>query len=806
MHDVLYAVRLLRRAPAHTFTAVLALAVGIGATVAIFSAVYAALFRPLPITGSDRLVVPVSTNPARGLDRASVPYADYADWRAERDVFDAVALYRPLGLDLAGDTAPERVNGVQVTEDYFSVVTARPIAGRVLAPPDHAADAPPAVVLAEHLWRRRFGADPSLVGRTVRIGGVATTVAGIVDATRLWPRETDVWLPIRPASLPDDVRTRRDNMIFLSIARLRTAGSIDQARARVQAIAARVAHEHASSRAGWSTNVLPLRDYIVEPEMRLGLMVLLAAAGIVLAIACVNLANLLLARGADRAREMALRSALGASRGRLVRQLVTESLLLAAAGGAAGVAIAQLLVRGLVLTAPRSLPMLEAIRIDGAVLAAALGVTVCTGVLFGLAPAIAASKFGRAGALRDGARGSSAGGHRAGRMRDLLVVVETALAVVLLASAGLMLRSFDRLVRTDTGVDVSRVLTGRVALPGARYQGDAARTEFYARLIAALEAAPGVEAAAAGSYVPAGGGGFGLGRVFLQQGQPEPPASADHPANWNVVTPGYFPALGMRIVRGRAFSDHDRGDSTPVMIVNETMARRVFGTEDPIGRRLRSWRDENVLREIVGVVSDVRYSGVGDEARSLVYVPHRQDAWGSLTVVVRTAGDPLALGETLRREVSRLDRDIAVARIRPLASLASESIATERFGAMLLALFAAAAALLAGIGMYGVMAYAVARRTHELGVRLALGATPRSLMGLVLGRAARLTAAGIIIGLAGALAAGRIMRGLLFGVDAADTVTLAAAPVVLAIVALVACVMPARRAARSEPLSALRSE
>jgi putative ABC transport system permease protein len=294
--------------------------------------------------------------------------------------------------------------------------------------------------------------------------------------------------------------------------------------------------------------------------------------------------------------------------------------------------------------------------------------------------------------------------------------------------------------------------------------------------------------------------------VFLQQEQPEPPASTDHPANWNVVTPGYFRALGMRIVRGRGFSDHDRAGSAPVMIINETMARRVFGSADPIGRRLRSWRDENVLREIVGVVSDVRYSGVADEARSLVYVPHRQDSWGSLTAVVRTAADPAAMAETLRRAVATLDRDVAVARLRPLASLASDSIATQRFGAMLLALFAGSAALLAGIGIYGVMAYAVARRTHELGLRLALGATPRSLVALVIRRGAQLTACGIVAGLIGAVAAGRLMRGLLFGVTPADATTLIAVSTVLALVALFACAIPAQRAARSEPLSALRSE
>jgi len=697
MADVRFAIRLLLRSPVHTITAALALALGIGATVSIFSAVYAVLYRPLPLPAEDRLVVPVSFNLRRGIDRASVPLADYVDWRNEREVFASVAVFQPLAVDLSGDPAPERLNGLTASEDYFSVMGVGPIAGRLFAASDYAASASPSIVLGDHLWRRRFGADPSIVGRTVRLDGVAMTVVGVVDAGPLWPREIDVWLPLKSTLLADDIRNRRDNMIFGAIARLAPAVPIEQGQARLEAIAARVARENPSSRAEWSSTLLTLRDYIVEPPLRLGLLVLMAGAVLVLLTACANLANLLMARGADRAREMALRSALGASRARLVRQLVTESLLLAAIGGAAGIVLAQALIRVLVLVAPPDLPMVETIGIDRTVAALAFGLTLLTGLVFGLAPAIAASAFGRASALKEGARSGS--GRRASRMRDGLVVVEMALAVVLLAAAGLLIRSFDRLLHVDTGVTVDRVLTGRVALPSARYQQTGARADFYERLTAALESTPGVTAAAASSYVPAGGGGFGLGRVFLRQGQAEPPASADYAAQWNVVTPGFFRTMGMRVTRGRAFSERDLENTPPVMIINETMARRVFGSADPLGQRLRSWRDENVYREIVGVVSDVRYNSVSDEDRSLVFVPHQQYAWGSLTVVLQTSGDPAALGETLRREVARLDGDLAVARIRPLSSLAAASIAPQKFGATLLAIFAAAAALLAGVGI-----------------------------------------------------------------------------------------------------------
>src|SRR4051794_2876079 len=405
MNDITYALRLLRRAPAYTLTAIAALAVGLGSTVAIFSAVYAILYRPLPLNDSARLVVPVSTNPARGFDRASVPYADYEDWRGQRDVFDEGTAYRQGPLDLAGTEAPQRVGGLEGSGGYFRTMAALPLAGRVLVEADYSADAARAVVISDRLWRTHFGTDPKVAGRTVRIGGVTYTVAGVIDARRAWPLKVDLWLPLLPESLDADARTRRDNMIFQSVARLRTGVSLEAGRARVQAIAARVAREHPESRAGWSSNLIELRDDIVEPEVRLGLLVLLGGVGLVLLIACVNLANLLLAKGADRAREVALRAALGASRGRIVRQLMTESLLLAIAGGGAGLALAYWLVRALIAAAPASLPFADAIEIDAPSLVAAFLLTAVTAVLFGLVPALSASGDHSAQALRSEGHG-----------------------------------------------------------------------------------------------------------------------------------------------------------------------------------------------------------------------------------------------------------------------------------------------------------------------------------------------------------------------------------------------------------------
>jgi predicted permease len=801
--DVRYSVRMLRRTPGFTAIALLTLAVGIGGTVAIFGAVYTVLYRPLALTDSDRLVVPVNINRARNILRGSTPYADYEDWRAQRDVFEQVALFSPTQVDIAGGDTPERVDAVQVSPEYFDLMKVLPVAGRVFVPSDHAADAAPVVVISDALWKRRFGGDPQIAGKELRIAGTVATIAGVVEADRVWPDEHDVWLPLKPSMLNEDIRRRRDNMIFLSIARLQSAVPIAQARARVAAIAERIAREHAESRKGWTTDLIPAREYIVEPELRTGMLVLLGGVAFVLLIASVNLANLLLARGADRAREMALRSALGASRARLIRQMMTESLVLAAGGGAAGLVLAHWLVGAIPSAVPPDLPMIQRMEVDAVVLGVAIAVTAGTALLFGLLPALASCAPRPAETLREGGR-TSGTGRRTRRLRDSLVVAQMALAIMLLVGAALMLRSFSQLLRVDPGVDVEKIVAGRVVIPSARYLQPALRAQFYDRLIDALAAAPGVESAAATSYLPAGGRGFGLGRVFLLEGQPEPPASTDYPAMWNVVTTDYFHTLGIPVLRGRAFTRQDTADSRPVMIINQTMATRVFGNADPIGKRMRSWRDENVLREIVGVVRDVRYNGLADDDKSLVYVPHHQNSWGSMTVAIRAQGNPAALADTLRREVSRLDQDVAVARIATLSAIAANSIAPQRFGALLLAIFAAAAALLAGIGVYGVMGYNVAQRTHELGVRLALGAKPRDLFALVVARGLLLAAVGAALGLAGALALGPVMRGLLFGVRPADPITLVLVPVVLAGVALLACSLPGRRAARIDPIESLR--
>ena len=806
LDDVRFAARVLLKSPAYSLVALVTLALGIGATVAIFSAVYAVLLAPLPYPDSDALVVPVSTNAERGVDRASVPYADYLDWREQRDIFAHVAVWVPTAVDVAVSTAPpERVEAAQVGDAFFDVLRVRPLTGRTFVAADHDVKSARVAVISYALWQRVLDGVPDVLDRDLRVGGVPLRIVGVLPPDSMWPPEQQIWLPLRPAQFSEDVRSRRDNMIFQAIARLAPGVTIAAGRTRVAAIAARVAHDHPESRKSWSTSLIPMRDYFVEPELRDALLVLLTAVGVVLLIVCVNIANLLLARGTVRGRELAVRIALGGSRLRLVRQLLIESLLLAAAGGALGIAVGVPLMSALRRLAPEGVPFVAAMTLNVPALAAAVVLTLGSVVLFGIVPAVAGSRQSPVAAMREGSAGAGAG-TAAVRLRDALVIAEMAMAVVVMVCAGLLIRSFTRIVNRDPGVAVDRVVAARVSLPQARYPKDEDAIRFFERLTQELAGQPGIASAAATSYLPAGGGGFGLGRVFLKEGQPEPPASTDYEANWNVVTPDYFRTLGIPLVRGRTFTDRDTASSPPVIIVNETFARRVFPNGDAIGHRIRSWRDENLLREIVGVVADVRYYGLADADRALVYVPHRQNAWGVMAVAVRTTGNPADFARALRETVARVDPDLAVGRLGTLAEFARASVARERFSAALLGAFALLSILLASVGIYGVMAYVVARRSRELGLRAALGASPRALFTQVAARGLALTAIGGTIGLVGALVAGRLLSGLLFHTAAADPLTIGAVAVLLPTITLAACAVPALRAARADPIATLRAE
>jgi putative ABC transport system permease protein len=806
LQDLRYAVRTLVKTPGYTLVALVALALGIGANTAIFSFVDVMLLRPLPYPQADRLYATVSINPGRGSTRSSVSYADYEDWKREADIFAGVALFQPGTAAVSGGIGdPENADALTVSQDFFQVVDVRPMAGRGLGPADNAGDAARVTVISHAFWQRRFGGDPAVVGKDLRIGGVPHTVVGVLAPRAVYPETTDLFLPLVTSRYAAEDLARRDNLMFQGLARLASGASRTQAEARMRAIAARLEQDNPSSRKGWSNGLIPLRQYIVEPELATALYVLMAAVGAVLLIACANLANLTLVRGAGRGREMGVRIALGANRRQLIRQLAAESTVLGVAGGAAGIGFAAAAIPALAAIVPADAPFISSVTLDTRIMLASAALTLLAVLCVGLLPALTTSGIDVGRALKEGARSSSQG-RKTATLRKVLVIAEVAMAVVLLVSAGLLLRSFVRATSAPPGADIDRVLAARIGVPGSRYS-PAQRVEFLETLAAQLMAQPGVQAAAVTSYLPAGGGGFSLGRVFLSEGQPEPPAGQDVPAMWCVVSPHYFQTLGVPLISGRVFETRDRRESTQVAIVSQSFAARMFPGQNPIGRRVRSWRDENVYREIVGVASDVPFSSLTDRGRAIVYVPHAQQGWGGMTIAVRAAaGSPEQLASTLRRTVNALDPELPLADIGTMEVFARNSIARERLSASLMSALAALALALAVLGVYGVMSYSVALRRQEMGVRLALGASPGDLYRLVLGRGLTLTFIGLAVGLIGAFSASRVLQALLYETSAFDPVAFGGMTAILATTALVACLLPARRAAAADPLIALRSE
>jgi predicted permease len=803
--DLSHAMRALVHAPGYTAIVLTTLALGVGANSAIFAAVDSLLLRPLPYANADRLVVPVSVNLARGIDDGSISFADYVDWRREAEVFAAVSLWRQIEVDLAGAGDPVRVAAVQTSPEFFQVIAVTPLAGRSLTAADHAAGAPRAAVIAHDLWQRIFGGAADVVGRTVRVGGVPHEIVGVLPPRTVWPERAALFVPL-PAQMSTDVRTRRDNMIFQAVARLNDGVPIERGDAVLATIAQRLERDDPGSRKGWSNRLTPIREFMIPAELAQAVWVLLAAVGAVLMIACANLAHLGLVRGLGRSREIGIRVALGASRWRLVRHVGAECLLLAVAGAAAAAAVAWWLIPVLAAMAPDGTPYIEHMSLDWRVLTVTTVLSTIAVGAAGLVPALITARVAPGRVLKEGA--PTAGSSRRLRLaRRALIVAEVAGAVVLLVGAALLMRSFWRLQHVATGVDVDRVLAARLSLPRSpRYATNALVSGFFQQLTDGLEAVPGVAAAGATSFVPVGGGGFGLGRVFLAEGRPEPPAAPDVSAQWNVVTPRYFETVGLPILQGRAFSNDDRAASTPVIIVSRSFATQMFGDENPIGRRVRSWRDENLLREIVGVTAEVRYWGLDDrETVRQVYVPHTQNSWGFMNIVVRADGNtPAGLEAALRREVAAIDRDLALSNVSTLSDVASASIASERYTALLLTVFAATALAIGAIGIYGVIAHSLLMRRRELGLRAALGASTRQLYRIVWNEGLAVTAIGLGLGVVVAAVLSRSLEALLFETAPHDTAAYAVTIVTVLAVAVLACLGPARRAARVDPLTELR--
>ena len=800
LQDVRFGARVLWKRPGFTLVALAVLALGIGANTAIFSVVNAVLLRPLPYPGAERVVAFDAVNPPKGITDSSISAPDFADLKAQTRSFEALAIYAAGNANLTGGDEPERVAVGYADADFFRVLGVGAARGRVLLPEDDRAGAAPVAVISHGLWVRRCGADPSAVGRRVELSARSLEVVGVMPPGFDFPERTEVWAPLQL----DVSKEPRDNRAYSVVGRLAPGVTLEAARAEADTVSARLAQAYPVTNAGWGVQLETLKDELVG-RLKTTLFLLLAGVGLVLLIACANVANLLLARAAGRRREVALRLALGASRWRIARQMLTESVLLALAGGALGAGLSVWLTDLLVALAPADTPRLAEASADVRVLLFAAGASLLTGVVFGLAPALQASRADLGDALKEGSRG---GGGGRGRVRSALVVAEVALSLLLLAGAGLLVKSFARLQSVDPGFDPSGVLTMRVSLPSARYKEPARKAEFYAALTERLKSLPGVEAAGATLSLPLGGSNLSVWRGFVREGRPATPETAEN-ASFSVVTPDYFRAMRIPVRAGRGFTERDDASATKVVVVNETLARKVFPGEDPLGKHITIWRDEKFPREIVGVVGEAKPQGLDADPAFQMYVPHAQDAtWGGLSLAVRARGgtDPAALAQAVRSEVRALDRQLPPYDVKTMEQVVAGSTAYRRVTAFLMAGFAAAALLLAGVGLYGVVSYAVTERTREIGLRMALGAQRGHVVRLVVRRGMLLTLAGLCAGLVAAAALTRLMAGLLYGVSATDPAVYAVVSLLLAAVALVACLVPARRATKVDPMVALRYE
>ena len=805
LQDVRYAVRTLWKSPGFTLVAVLALALGIGANTAIFSVVKAVLLSPLPYPEPERLVWVREVNPGSDIldEPASMP--NYNDWRTQGRSFDGIAAFGYAGGTITdGDREPERVAGMSTSANFFQVVGVAPALGRGFLPEEEAAGKNRVVVISHGLWQRRFGGSPDAVGKTITITGNPHTIVGVAPANFKTPvpgpKPPDLWFPI--AFNFDESRRRSD---FLNVVgRLKEGATVEQARAELEAVAARLAEEHPSTNAGWTVKVEPLHERVVG-NVRQALWVLMGVVGFLLLISCANVANLLLARAAGRRQEIAVRTALGARRGRLIRQFLTESLLLGLAGGGLGLVLAAWGVELLVALSPGNIPRLEEVGLDARVLAFTLGVSALTGVVFGLLPALSASKTDVSVSLKEGGSRGSTAGAGASRLRSTLVVAEIAITVVLLAGAGLMIRSFMAVQAVDPGFRADRILTFDFALPMTKYKEEPQRAAFFEQLTTRAATLPGVERAAVIDTLPLTGSGNVS--AFVIEGRPPLPTEKVQDAEFFSVTPDYFDALGIPLVRGERLTERHRADVPDVAVVNEAMARRYWPGEDPVGKRLNIGDPEKTpWITVIGVVRDARTDGLDKEPYPQMYVPSAQFPFRAMTFVARTAGDPAGVAPALRRELASIDRDLPLYNVRTMEQVLSDSISRRRFQMVLIAAFAGVGLLLAAVGIYGVISYGVAQRRHEIGVRMALGARAADILKLVVGRGLWLTLAGVGVGLVGAFTLTRVMASLLYGVSAADPLTYVCVSLGLLGVALLACLIPARRATKVDPMVALRYE
>jgi len=800
--DLRFSLRQLAKSPGFTLIAILTLALGVGSTTSIFSVVNGILLRPLPFPEPERLVRVYPLSDAGEPSVFSV--LNYLDWRKQSRTIEAASLLDTGSVNLTGTgDEPERLVGAWVSPEFFSVLKAPLLAGRGFAPGEDKPGASKVVVLTRKLWARRFGSDRGVVGRTVSLDGAPYTVIGVASENR-WPASVDLWLPFELNERALEPKNR--GAIYLSsVARLAPGVSMEAARAEARAIASRLAAQYPDNNTGYRMDMAGMQTYMVG-DVRTPLLVLMGAVLFVLLIACVNVANLLLVRASSRESEVAVRTALGAGRARIVRQLLTESVALALLGGAAGAALAGWATRALVALAPQGTPRLEEVGVDSSVLLFTLGVSLGTGILFGLVPALRASRPDLSSVLKEGTRGSK--GRVAVQARSVLVVVETALAVMLLAGAGLLLRSFGELVRVDPGFDPQNAVAFRLAPPSPKYEEDPQLRSLATSLMERMQKLPGVVAAGASAFgQPLDDNDFTLS--FNVDGRPDAAPGQEPSMPVAAVTPGYFRALGLQLLRGRLFTEQDRNGSVQVAILTQAAARKFFPNEDPIGKKIAlGWTSDGARRggEVVGIIGDFKQSTLANDADPQLFLPFDQAPLGYLSVVIRSTVDLGTVAAAACTQVHELDADLPIFKLQTLEEIVSASVAQPRFYMLLLGGFAAVALAMAAIGMYGVIAYAVVQRRQEIGVRMALGATRDRVVRMVLRQGLVLAVIGAAAGLLGAFLASRGMRSLLYAVSASDPMTYAGVTLVLVAVAAIASYLPARRAARLEPQLALRAD
>jgi putative ABC transport system permease protein len=807
--DVGFGFRMLRRQPGFATVAILALALGIGANTAIFSVVDAVLWRPLPYPAADRVMAIAEQRPRESRWFGPVSPADYFDWRRDNQSFSSIAAVTVVpgsgAYNLTGAGEPERVKPLEVSPAFLGVIGVMPAIGRDFRPEEETVGRNRVVLLSDGLWRRRFGGDPAVVGRAISFDGNVYEIVGVLPAHFWWPSRPDVVVPL---ALSDHDRGLRAAHFLDVVGRLRDGISPERAREDLRLIGARLSQAYPAENANHAPNLRPLRDAFVG-DVRPALLVLLGAVVFVMFIACANVATLLLARAASRQKELSVRRAVGATRSRVVQQMLTESMVVSFAGGASGLLVAAwglAAFRTIVPAQFAGLPGIAGVGIDGRVLAAAFGWSAITGMIFGMVPALVASDSRIGTALTEETRGSS-GSLRAGRFRAALVVAELALSLVLLAGAALLIVSFRNLANVSPGFQPDQLVITRVTLPGARYGQHARTVAFFDALYERLRGAPGVHRVGATTSLPFDGPDSRLNLIIEHRTTQFPFPVRLHP---RLVSTDYFQTMGIPLVRGRAFTEHDTEGSGNVIVINEAAARRYWPNENPIGRRISLGASAD-WREIVGIVGDTRHEGLDAETDPAGYLPQHQVFLSlgtgferTMTVVARTSGDAASVTSVLRTAVASIDPQVPIGLVRPMDDLIGDSIAPRRLNFVLVSAFAFVALVLTAAGLYGVMAYVVAQRTREIGVRMALGATRRQVLAMMFRQAGTMTGIGIALGVAGALLLTRSMRSLLFGVSAADPMVYVGVSALLAAVAVVAVAVPSSRATRIDPLLALR--